>query len=849
MTNDTTVTPTTVPTTAAGRTPWQRWARRLAVLGPAAAVAAAVAVGPTFLPAQQQPALAPTTPPTSPSNAAGPTSNPAAHPAGPTTAADFTSPSVVIPTQANRPPTTRIGMNFKDAPVDSVLEHLSEAAGYVIVKESPVSGRVTIIAAQPVTPEEAVSLLNTVLKSSGSGYTIARMGRTLKVLTVDAYKKANPPVRFGNNPDEIPETDDIVTQIVPVRSVDAVKLKADLTPLVGSGADLASNGGSNSIIITDTSANIHRVVEIIASLDKKDALENDIRVRQLKYADATATAKLISDIFKTPDQQSAQAFNPAQFFRGFGGGRGGGGGGFGGGGGGFGGGGGGGGGQQGGNATEDKGHTGTILAEADTRTNTVVVTGPTDTLKIIDGVLDKLDANPAADQTFFLYKVKNGQAVDIQNTLNTLFGSTIGSSSSNSTKSTASTNRLGSSGSTSGSSGFGGSGGSSFGSSSSSGFGSTSSTSNRTNTTGGNSNNNSGGNRGGGGGGNSLTGVAAALNGQVEVVADTDTNQLLVATASKYEQQVRLLLDMLDRPVPQVLIKVLVAEVTHDRSDDLGADFSVLNLRASGQGQSYGSNFGNAAAESTSGGLAVAVLEQHVSATIHALATAGKLDVLSRPYILTSDNQEAYVLVGSEVPIITNSQVTELGAIVNTVKYQSIGISLDVTPHINPDGLVSMDISPQISSISDQSVTVSAGIASPVFNERQAESHVQIRDGETIVVGGLMQDQKTQTISKIPILGDIPILGIIFQRDQVTKTKTELLIFLSPHVALSPDVLQKMSADEMGGVTLTPNAVQPGTFDYHMKGMRRGGSATQPVLPVPKVPRDRDAWEPEPQMP
>ena len=333
------------------------------------------------------------------------------------------------------------------------------------------------------------------------------------------------------------------------------------------------------------------------------------------------------------------------------------------------------------------------------------------------------------------------------------------------------------------------------------------------------------------------------------MVADTDTNQLLVATASKYERAVRDILDQLDRPVPQVLIKVLVAEVTHDRSDDLGADFSVLNLRASGNGQSYGSNFGNGVAESTSGGLAVALLEKNVSATIHALATTGKLDVLSRPYILTSDNQEAFVLVGSEVPIINNSQVTELGAIVNTVKYVSIGISLDVTPHINPDGLVSMDVSPQISSIGDQSVTITSGITSPEFNLRQAESHVQIRDGETVVIGGLMQDQKTQTIDKIPILGDIPYLGIIFQRDQVTKTKTELLIFLTPHVAQSPDLLQKMSADEMRGVTLTPNAVQPGTFDYHMQGMRRGGPTSAPVLPIPASPKDRDQWEPEPKLP
>ena len=840
-TSTTTIMTNTTPT----HRPRNPASRRLALLGGATAVAlgSAALLTAQQAPPQTAPPMSPAMPPvTSPPPAGGdaaarPTPTvqpaPATRPAGP-----GATPSITYPPRSTRPATTQISFDFKDAPVDAVLDRLSQDAGFIIVKESPVQGRVTIISRQPISPDEAVSSLNTVLKSSGSGYTIIRQGRTLKVTTVEAAKKGSIPVRFGNDPDAIPETDDIVTQIIPVRSVDAVKLKTDLQPLVGTGADLASNGGSNSIIITDTSANIHRVVTIIASLDKKDALESGIRIKQLKYAEASATAKLITDIFKTPDQQAQGGFNPAQFFRGFGRGGGGGGGGFGG----------GGGGQQQ-QGAEEKGRTGTILAEADTRTNTVVVTGPSDTLAIIDQVLTQLDANPAADQTFFLYKVKNGQAADIQATLNTLFGSSIGSatSSNNRSSSSASSNRLGSGGGSSfGSSGssFGGSSGSSFGGSSSGSFGSSS---NRNTST---SGNRGGGGFGGGGGGTggALTGVAAALNGQVEVVADTDTNQLLVATASKYEAQVRQLLDALDRPVPQVLIKVLVAEVTHDRSDDLGADFSVLNLRASGEGQGYGSQFGNTAAAS-SGGLAVTVLERHVSATIHALATAGKLDVLSRPYILTSDNQEAYVLVGSEVPIITNSQITDLGAIVNTVRYQSIGISLDVTPHINPDGLVSMDVSPQISSISDQSITVSTGITSPVFNQRQAESHVQIRDGETIVIGGLMQDQKTQTISKIPILGDIPYIGLIFQRDQVTKTKTELLLFLTPHVAMSPDRLQGMSNDEVRGLQLTPNAVQPGTFQYHMDGMRRGGSATQPALPVPKVPKDRDAWEPEPRMP
>jgi general secretion pathway protein D len=122
----------------------------------------------------------------------------------------------------------------------------------------------------------------------------------------------------------------------------------------------------------------------------------------------------------------------------------------------------------------------------------------------------------------------------------------------------------------------------------------------------------------------------------------------------------------------------------------------------------------------------------------------------------------------------------------------------------------------------------------------------------------LMQDQKNQTVTKVPLLGDIPWLGLLFQRDNVTKTKTELLIFMTPHVAAAPTRLMPMATDEMKGVHLTPGAVQPGMFQEHMQGLQLGGSTTQPALPLPKaepiphpweVWRPGDWWEPEPHMP
>ena len=236
-------------------------------------------------------------------------------------------------------------------------------------------------------------------------------------------------------------------------------------------------------------------------------------------------------------------------------------------------------------------------------------------------------------------------------------------------------------------------------------------------------------------------------------MADQDTNSLLVATASKYEEQVKDVINKLDSRVPQVLIKVLIAEVTHGNNLDFGTDFSILNIRPSGEGQKYSATLGAAAAAAsatTPGGLVATLLESNLTMTLQALAQQNRLDILSRPYILTSDNQEADVLVGSEVPFITNSTIDSNGGIHNTPQYQDIGISLTVTPHINPEGMVTMLVSPQISSQTSQTVTISQGVELPVFDVRSADSYLTVRDGQPVVIGGLMQDQKTQQINKIP---------------------------------------------------------------------------------------------------
>jgi general secretion pathway protein D len=300
-------------------------------------------------------------------------------------------------------------------------------------------------------------------------------------------------------------------------------------------------------------------------------------------------------------------------------------------------------------------------------------------------------------------------------------------------------------------------------------------------------------------------------------------------TSPKNFERVRQVIEELDRAVPQVLIKVLIAEVTHDNTLDYGTEFSVLNLRADGTGQSgetIGTDFGVAAA--TSGGLVVRLLETDVTATLRALERRGKLDVLSRPYILASDNQLASITVGQNVPFPTNSRTTDDGDILTSIDYRDVGILLDVVPHINPDGLVIMDVQPTISALTASTVQISEEFNAPIVNTRSALSRVSIDNGKTIVIGGLMEDRKSETIRKVPVLGDVPLLGQAFRRTERTKTKTELLIFLTPHVASSPDKLPAMSEDETRGTKLLDNAVQPGAYDFHREGLQRGATQVAP---------------------
>ena len=719
---------------------------------------------------------------------------------------------IPAPGRAEEPaaPTAKnIKMNFKDTPLETVLEQLSEMSGIVIVKDLTIEGRITVISKKDMDVDEAITLLNAVLKEKG--YVGIRTGRILKLVKLDEAKKRNIPVRTGSDPLKIEPSDEVITQVIPIKYIDAIQLKKDFAPLIPSYADLTANASSNTLILTDTCSNIRRICEIISAMDTQATTFAEVKVFQLKYANASSAARLITDTFKEEDKTQMPNAPPwmrggAQFAA-----------------------------AQAGQGDNQQGQrVKKVTASADDRSNAVVVSASPDTMKLIIQVMKELDANPAEEQSVFIYHCKNAQSKNLETVVNLLFGTksaaTGTTQTTNNQRPSATNTNSQSNSNTNRPPGSGGNGGSGGGMGN--GLGGTTQTAPSFTSTLGQSGQSSSASTA-----TRPQGMLGDLTGQVFVVADTDTNSLLVLAPPKHFERIKGLIADLDRPIPQVIIKVLIAEVTHEDTLDIGADTSVLS---SGSVSSTLTNFGVGAA---SGGLITKIIADHkdISVTLRALEGVSKLEVLSRPYILASDNQLSTITVGQEVPFIISSQTTALGQIINTIQYQDIGIILNVTAHINPDGVVIMDVGPEVSSLTGTTVPISAGVNAPVFAKRSAQTRVGIKDGQTVVIGGLMGDNNTLNIQGIPFLRKIPGLGALFQRKQNDRTKTELLIFLTPHVATSPLALGPMSDQEKEGLKLVPHSLEKGAFEEHMRGLERGVApiflpADNPPPPPVEVP-------------
>ena len=383
-----------------------------------------------------------------------------------------------------------------------------------------------------------------------------------------------------------------------------------------------------------------------------------------------------------------------------------------------------------------------------------------------------------------------------------------------------------------------------------------------------------------GGGAGSTSGTTGSYPnstqpGTVTPSYDAETHSIIWLSDDRTADSVSNLVKGLDRPKPQALIKVVFLEVTHDNALDFGVEgsynpqlggnmastlagivssnggvisaqpgtlFGTIVANAAGglttnflspssaiQG-GFGNNFGLASqgtVGSTIGGNTMptgagiySVLGNDYQATVRAIASANNMEVLSRPSILVRNNQPATIQVGQNVPLVSSvSYAANTGLPIVTPTYQSVGIILQVTPFITDDGLVEMIVSPQISSLSSQTVQIAPGYSAPVIDTREASTVVVVPDGQTVIIGGLMENDKASVDTKIPILGDIPILGNLFKRTQRDHSKTELIIFLTPHVVRMPSELAATTDSESGRAEMARKAFTEKEYNQYFDSL------------------------------
>ena len=272
--------------------------------------------------------------------------------------------------------------------------------------------------------------------------------------------------------------------------------------------------------------------------------------------------------------------------------------------------------------------------------------------------------------------------------------------------------------------------------------------------------------------------LTGSLHGEIQIVPDETTNSLLIRAQPADYETIRQAVEVLDLRPLQVFIEVLIAEVRHNRSLDLGITASATQTKNGNTSTAIS----GAAAEPGPQDFIVRLTRGgsvNVDVALSALATRGNVRILSRPLIMAENNLEARITVGSQRPFVQvfRSLPTENATRDQVVQYRDVGTTLTLLPTINPDGYVNMQVKQEVSSATNE-----VQFGAPVISNREASTHLFVKDNETVVIGGLADRQVERTRSGIPLLSSIPWVGGLFGSTHDADTQSELYLFLTPHI-------------------------------------------------------------------
>jgi general secretion pathway protein D len=706
----------------------------------------AVAQAPSPQPAGPPPppaAVAPVPPPTRPprSSTAAAVGKTPAQPALPTPPPPSPAPAPARLAQSSEQAV--IDFEFQGAPITAILDWYSRLTGRSIISAPNINAQINFRSQSKLTKDEAIQALDSVLAINNIA-AIPLGEKFLKIVQITTAKQEGLPVGRVVAP-----ADTLGTQIIPLKNAKASDVVPVLQPYLHPYGQLMALQDSNSILISETAANLKQMMEIVAYVDQPSALRMEMRSYVLKHAKAADVMARLQTIIQEAEQAGAHAAAPGQPPSPI---------------------------RRPGQPSpsteggEESVVEGKVIMAADDRTNKLFILTRISNFGFFDRLIAELDAKVEPDVVMKVILLNYAAAEDVAGLLNALIsgGSASSSSSSSSRRTTSSTG--------------------------------TTSTGARAPSvppppmSG-----------GGGGAGNLNTGFLQYAEG-VHILPDPRTNCLLVMATKEDMARIQELVKSIDTSVAQVQIEVVIAELTLNNELDVGVDmFNRLSRAGEYSGTGGNSTDGNtpvqlsslasnlptaAALAGGAGGLTYFTTFKNLNldTVLHALASTSNAKVLSTPVIQTMDNQVADIIVGESVPVPTSqtsSLITGVGTlatagVTSSIQYQDVAIELDVTPRINPDGYVRMDIEQKVNDLG-ANVNIGGTIV-PTILKREAKSSLAVEDRSTIILGGMIQEQKTVTTTKTPFLGDIPFFGQLFKSQTNNRQRTELIIFIRPIV-------------------------------------------------------------------
>ncbi len=610
-----------------------------------------------------------------------------------------------------------VQLDFNDVELAVVIDAIARITGKNFIYDDRVRGRVTIVSPTKVNLEQAYAVFESVLQVKGFT-TVEGPGGVLKIIPVRDAKESSIETVMDARPS--PNRDTFVTRLIPLRYIDAESITNTIKPLVSKDAAMVAYAPTNTIILTDTSANIRRLLSILDAIDIETYKES-LAVIQIKHADAATLGRQISEIYGA-EVAAAGRTPAARRARGQ---------------------------RRGARATAAVTSVGgrrKARIITDERTNSLIVLASRGQLDEIRELVHKLDIPVVGGGKIRVYYLKHADAEELAQTLNGLVsGQGVPSAPAGP----------------------------------------------------------------GGGAAQALRAAVTELAGGVSLTADPATNSLVIQASKEAYETLAEVIAKLDIARPQVLVEALFMEVDVTDTSDLGFNallritrgWDIAVRSATDSTTRGGLDIQDAVVSGAasallpgSGPFAASVVRETIggnviAAILRASATDGNTNVLSAPHILTSDNEEAEIRIGNNIPIVTSrvnaaTGVSDaLSSSVN-VERQDIGVTLRVTPQISEGDSLRLKIFQEITDV-NEALSAETGDPAEVgvsLTSRRIENTLVVADGETVVVGGLISEGVQDTVSRVPWLGSIPILGWAFKTKTRTVKKVNLLIFLTPHI-------------------------------------------------------------------